>query len=115
MSTILPSPHASAASTSPPRPAATLVVARDGAQGVDVLLLLRAERGDHNSGAWVFPGGLVDAADHDAYGCTQGDDAVVSRRLGLACGGLAYPIAAVRECFEESGLLFADNAKAEPV
>ncbi|HJV63930.1 MAG TPA: NUDIX domain-containing protein, partial [Albitalea sp.] len=47
----------------PPRPAATLVVVRDAPDGIEVLLLLRAERGDHNSGAWVFPGGLVDAAD----------------------------------------------------
>ena len=46
----------------PPRASATLVVVRDSPAGIEVLLSQRAERGDHNSGAWVFPGGLVDAA-----------------------------------------------------
>ncbi len=92
----------------PPRPAATLVVVRDAAVGVEVLLLRRAERGDHNSGAWVFPGGLLDAADHAAHRCCDGlDDAAASARLGLAEGGLDYHVAAIRECFEEAGLLFA--------
>lgn len=90
------------------RPAATLVVVRDGARGIETLLLRRAERGDQNSGAWVFPGGLVDAADHAAHRhCIGSDDAAMSARLGLSAGGIDYGIAAVRECFEESGLLFA--------
>jgi hypothetical protein len=48
------------APSKPSRPAATIVVVRDGADGVEVLLVLRAERGDFNSGAWVFSG--IDAA-----------------------------------------------------
>ncbi len=99
---------APAAPLRPPRAAATIVVVRDGAAGVEVLLSRRAERGDHNSGAWVFPGGIVDAADRDAHACSIGlDDAAASRRLGVAQGGLDYYVAAVRECFEEAGLLFA--------
>ena len=47
--------------------AATVVVVRDGASGLEVLLSRRAERGDHNSGAWVFPGGIVDAADYTVW------------------------------------------------
>ena len=39
--------------------------------------------------------------------CAGLDDAEASRRLGLASGGLDYYVAAIRECFEESGLLFA--------
>ena len=39
--------------------------------------------------------------------CAGLDDAEASRRLGLANGGLDYYVAAIRECFEESGLLFA--------
>lgn len=100
----------------PPRPAATLVVVRDGAQGIEVLLLLRAERGDHNSGAWVFPGGLVDAADRDAHGLCHGvDDHAASQRLGVAAGGLDFHIAAIRECFEECGLLFAVDPAGAPL
>ncbi len=80
-----------------PRDAATVVVVREGAAGLEVLLLQRAERGDHNSGAWVFPGGLVDAADrvlgaHGAHG---------------AHGEFAFRRAALRECFEECGILLA--------
>ncbi|HZW73480.1 MAG TPA: NUDIX domain-containing protein, partial [Caldimonas sp.] len=52
----------------PPRPAATIVVLRDGPRGIEVLLSRRAERGDHNSGAWVFPGGIVESSDALAHG-----------------------------------------------
>jgi glyoxylase-like metal-dependent hydrolase (beta-lactamase superfamily II)/8-oxo-dGTP pyrophosphatase MutT (NUDIX family) len=103
-----PAPQTGAPTDRPPRPAATLVVVRAGAGGVEVLLSRRAERGDHNSGAWVFPGGIVEKADALAHAACAGlDDGEASRRLGLAQGGLDYYVAAVRECFEESGLLFA--------
>ena len=96
-----PAPQASAGAERPPRPAATLVVLRDGAEGIEVLLSRRAERGDHNSGAWVFPGGIVEKADSLAHAACAGlDDREASRRLGLAQGGLDYYVAAVRECFE---------------
>ena len=102
-----PTPSAARA----PRAAATIVVVRDGAAGIEVLLSRRAERGDHNSGAWVFPGGIVDPGDRQSHDCCAGlDDAAASARLGLPAHGLDYYIAAVRECFEESGLLFATDA-----
>jgi len=97
----------------PPRPSATLLVVRDAQVGIEVLLLQRAERGDHNSGAWVFPGGIVDAGDRAAHACCAGlDDAAASARLRVDEGGLDYFVAAVRECFEEAGLLFAVPADA---
>jgi len=84
------------------------VVVRDGASGIEVLLSRRAERGDYASGAWVFPGGIVEAGDALARAACDGlGDAAASERLGLASGGLDYYVAAIRECFEESGLLFA--------
>ncbi|HEX7435340.1 MAG TPA: MBL fold metallo-hydrolase [Caldimonas sp.] len=105
-------PPPTPAASRPPRPAATLVVVRASENGFEVLLSRRAERGDHNSGAWVFPGGLVDPGDRDAHDCSTGlDDAAASARLGVPAGGLDYYIAAVRECFEESGLLFATDAR----
>ena len=92
----------------PPRASATLVVVRDAPEGIEVLLSRRAERGDHNSGAWVFPGGIVDPGDRLAHECCAGiDEAAANARLGLADGALGYYVAAVRECFEESGLLYA--------
>ena len=100
----------------PPRSAATLVVVRDAPAGVEVLLMLRAERGDHNSGAWVFPGGVVDRRDCDWHGHCHGlDDAVASAQLGVARGGLDYHVAALRECFEEAGLLFAVDANGDAI
>ncbi len=99
------------------RASASLVVLRDGAHGLEVLLGVRAERpGDQNSRAAVFPGGLLDAAD-GAQGprCRGLDDAAANARLGLDAGALAYWVAAVRECFEEVGLLFAVDAEGQPV
>lgn len=98
-----------------PRASASLIVLRDGALGLEVLMLRRAERaGDQNSGAAVFPGGHLDARDAAAHGLCNGlDDARASARLGLGAGGLDYWVAAVRECFEEAGLLFAAPAGGE--
>jgi glyoxylase-like metal-dependent hydrolase (beta-lactamase superfamily II)/8-oxo-dGTP pyrophosphatase MutT (NUDIX family) len=80
--------------------------AADGA-GVEVLMLRRAERDDDlRSGAVVFPGGVLDASDRHAHHFVLGpDDAAASARLGLPDGGLDYLVAAVRESFEEVGLL----------
>ena len=105
----IPSPEAR-----PPRASATLVVVRDAPEGIEVLLSRRAERGDHNSGAWVFPGGIVDKGDAlaDEF-CAGVDAAAANARLGLSSGALSYYVASVRECFEESGLLFALDARGD--
>ena len=91
------------------RAAASLLLFRDGGAGLEVLMLRRAEReGDLRSGAMVFPGGVLDARDREAHRwCLGPGDAEVSARLGVAGGGLDYLVAAVRECFEEVGLLLA--------
>jgi 8-oxo-dGTP pyrophosphatase MutT (NUDIX family) len=91
------------------RAAASLLLLRDGAGGLEVLMLRRAERdGDMRSGAVVFPGGVLDAGDRDAHRwCLGPGDAEASARLGVAEGGLDYLVAAVREAFEEVGLLLA--------
>jgi 8-oxo-dGTP pyrophosphatase MutT (NUDIX family) len=63
-------------------------------------------------GAWVFPGGKVDSSDYikniNKYSPSLNDEEA-SRRLGIKSGGLIYWIACIRECFEESGILLADN------
>ena len=108
------------APASPPQPAprpiriaATLILLRDGANGMEVLMLRRADKpDDQNSGASVFPGGVVDTHDRSLHLMCKGlDDAGASRRLGVAEGGLDYYAAAVRECFEEAGVLFACDAE----
>ncbi|HYN60180.1 MAG TPA: MBL fold metallo-hydrolase [Rubrivivax sp.] len=91
------------------RRAATVVVLKRTDAGMQVLLMRRAPReGDIHSGACVFPGGLLDADDAEGSSLCSGlDDAQASARLGLPAGGLAYWFAAMRECFEEAGLLYA--------
>ena len=75
----------------------------------------RAERGDHNSGAWVFPGGLTDPRDREVDDRVDGlDDTQASERLRLPSRGLDFYLAAVRECFEESGILLASTPLPEP-
>jgi glyoxylase-like metal-dependent hydrolase (beta-lactamase superfamily II)/8-oxo-dGTP pyrophosphatase MutT (NUDIX family) len=93
------------------RKAASLLLLRDGAAGLEVLMLRRAERdGDMRSGAVVFPGGVIDTRDRAAHAhCVGPDDAAASLQLGLTEGGLDYFVAAVRETFEEVGLLLADQ------
>lgn len=93
------------------RPSSAVAVLRDAADlsGIEVLMMQRAQRGDQNSGAWVFPGGLVDAADAHAFDCCAGlSDARASETLRLPSMGLSYYVAAIRECFEEAGLLFSE-------
>ncbi len=92
----------------PPRPASTVVVVRDGSDGPEVFLMQRTLAASFMAGVHVFPGGAVDPADHDpSHGL---DDQAFSRMLGLERGGAAYVVAAIRECFEEAGLLLARTA-----
>jgi glyoxylase-like metal-dependent hydrolase (beta-lactamase superfamily II)/8-oxo-dGTP pyrophosphatase MutT (NUDIX family) len=80
-------------------------------------MLQRVERADdRSSGAYVFPGGTLDAGDAVAHGCCVGlDDAAASVRLGLPAHGLDHVVAAIRECFEEAGVLLAVDAEGQPV
>src|ERR1700761_3204582 len=98
----------------PIRPAATGMVVRDGpatAHGtLEVLMVRRNLRSEFVGGAYVFPGGGLDPADggaEAASSCRGRDDVAASAVLGIASGGLAYWGAALRESFEESGLLLA--------
>jgi len=101
-----------------PRPAATLALLRDGEGGPEVLMMRRTHLAEFASGAYVFPGGAVDDADRDpalAVLAQGTDDAQASRALGMRAGGLAYWIAAIRECCEEAGLLLAYDRSGELV
>ncbi len=100
-----------------PRPAATVLTLRDGPEGFEVLMLRRNLNSDFVGGAYVFPGGGVDAADAGppaqrlAFGLSDGE---ASKRLNLDSGGLAYYVACLRELFEEAGLLVACDERGEP-
>jgi 8-oxo-dGTP pyrophosphatase MutT (NUDIX family) len=92
------------------RPASTIVVIRDQNAVLEILMLRRSSDVAAASGAHVFPGGAVDAVDADvvARGLAIGlDDETAARRLNLDSGAMTYYCAALRELFEEAGLLLA--------
>lgn len=74
-------------------PAATVVLLRDGAEGIEALLLRRNPDLAFHGGAWVFPGGRVDPADASAGGTLDRGDLAAARH------------AAARELTEEAGLV----------
>ncbi len=79
----------------PARPSASVLIVRDGAESLEVLLLRRNEKVVFHGGAWVFPGGRVDKAD----GSTEPDAELTTARR-----------AAARETMEEAGLHIDDGA-----
>jgi 8-oxo-dGTP pyrophosphatase MutT (NUDIX family) len=84
----------------PPIAAATVLLLRDGDDGLEVFMVVRHHEIDSFSGALVFPGGKVDPGDYEARQyCRGGDD--------VDDVALAFRIAAVREAFEECGVLLA--------
>ncbi len=100
--------------TAPPRAAATVVMLRDTPEGLEVFLLKRHGNSDVLGGAYVFPGGKVDPA--DAHMAGHLDQAPTDLHAALGEAELDLPaamglyVAALREAFEESGVLFASEA-----
>ena len=73
-----------------PKPASTVLLIRDSQDSIEVFMIKRAAATNFGN-AWVFPGGKVDLEDIDQ-----------SKEN-------SYLLAAIRECFEESGVLIAQN------
>ena len=102
-----------------PLDAATLVLLRDSPQGLQVLLLQRHSASQVLGGAYVFAGGKLDAADQQPQTLERLNSPLpeLHRRLGedelpLHTAGGLY-VAAIREAWEESGILFASSATAD--
>ena len=92
------------------RDAATVMLVRDAPAGLEVFMLRRNLNSDFVGGAYVFPGGAVDEADShaDLEPYSEGrTDTEASAILGVDSGGLAFWVAAIRESFEEAGVLLA--------
>ncbi len=101
-----------------PREAATIMLVKDAPEGgIEVFMLKRNLQLDFVGGAYVFPGGAVDAGDGQVVkdqSLIIGDDREASATLGITEGGLRFWVAAVRECFEESGIMLAKNGGGTP-
>jgi 8-oxo-dGTP pyrophosphatase MutT (NUDIX family) len=97
-----------------PRPAATVVLLRDGREGLEAYLQRRPLHLGFAGGLWVFPGGRVDEADRDpAIEASWAGPSPASwaERLGLPLGeARGHVVAACRETLEEAGLLLAEPA-----
>mgnify|MGYP002776524839 CR=1 FL=1 len=87
----------------PTRAAATVLLLRDSPQGLEVLMTRRSATASFAPGAYVFPGGGIDAADGEAHGHAR-------RRPTQSDLSLTEAIAAIRESFEELGVLLARHA-----
>jgi 8-oxo-dGTP pyrophosphatase MutT (NUDIX family) len=90
-----------------PRAASTILLLRDGPTGLEVFMVVRHHEIDFASGALVFPGGRMEAADAELAreGAPFAD--------GLDGTARALRIAAIREAFEECGVLLARPAGEE--
>src|SRR5712671_967998 len=87
------------------RPASTILLLRDavGTDEIEVFMMVRHYEIDFNSGALVFPGGSVDKGDQKIIARAE----LYSGGEGLDAAALSFRIAAIRETFEESGILLA--------
>jgi 8-oxo-dGTP pyrophosphatase MutT (NUDIX family) len=100
-----------------PRPASTVVLVRAQATGLQVYLVKRSGQSRFFPGTYVFPGGTVASEDTDAdlwLAHSDLDLPGVERRLGNTLApreSLAYAVAAIRETFEEGGVLLASRAE----
>ena len=92
----------------PVRAAATVLLLRDSEAGIEVLMTRRSDRASFAPGAYVFPGGQIDAADEAAQ-------RIATHRPTQSGLQLTQAIAAIREGFEELGVLLARHADGRPV
>jgi len=95
-----------------PRDAATLILYRMTPDGPRILMGCRSEGHDFMPNKYVFPGGRVDDEDELAPALSELADAEL-RTLGIGAARAvrAFPLTAVREVFEATGLLVGRSAK----
>lgn len=85
-----------------PAPSATILLVRDGSAGLEVFMVQRHHRVDFADSAMVFPGGKLEPGDHD-----PGVHARCTVPEGLDGAALTSRVGAIRETFEECGVLLA--------
>jgi len=92
------------------RPAASVMLFRDADNGPEVLLLERPAQASFG-GSWVFPGGGLEHDDsdelYDGLGA-QCTETIAQQKLGLQSDALCWFIAAIREVFEETGIVLSE-------
>ena len=98
----------------PIKDASTVIVLREAGDGLETFLLCRHQRSGFLGGAHVFPGGKVDPSDKEPswHGRIDRPTEDITAPLGETNAevGLGLLVAAVRETFEEAGVLLANTA-----
>jgi 8-oxo-dGTP pyrophosphatase MutT (NUDIX family) len=89
-----------------PVPAATILLLRDGPAGLETFMVVRHHQIDFASGALVFPGGKVDGGDFEVVDLCDGVDGADDTEVAMMAG-------AIREAFEECGVLLAREAGSD--
>jgi len=100
-----------------PKDAATLILTRGTSGSTEVLMGRRAPGHVFMASKWVFPGGRIERADYTAASATDlpHQDAARLAREGKARRARALALTAVRETFEETGLMLAEPAPVASV
>ena len=91
----------------PANPSATVLLLRDGENGLEVFMVERHRKIDFASGALVFPGGKLDPADAALARARPAD--------GLTPEETAFRLCGIRETFEEAGILLARDEAGGPL
>jgi 8-oxo-dGTP pyrophosphatase MutT (NUDIX family) len=90
------------------RPSSTVILARD-VDGVAEIFMVRRHEKSSFGDSYAFPGGVVDAEDAAVRSHCEGvSEEQANQHLGVGDGGIDYYSAAIRELFEETGVLLAD-------
>ena len=103
-----------------PIPSATLILFRPAGREYQIYLLRRSKKSGFMAGTWVFPGGMLDDSDLNMnfwLNRIDLDKKEIDRRFGwgeTTEKTLGYLVAAVRETFEESGVMLSDGNNLEP-
>ncbi|MDX1515969.1 MAG: NUDIX domain-containing protein [Woeseiaceae bacterium] len=94
-------------------PSSTVVLVRDAPDAPEIYLVRRRRDASAWGGAYVFPGGVLEETDRRVSACCRGlSEADANRLLCVRQQGLAWYSAAIRELFEETGVLLADHELA---
>lgn len=100
------------------RDASTVVLMRDGnTGGPEILLVKRNSKADFAAGVYVFPGGMLETADAEMEECLSGvEEALAQIPEGLTREKfIGLMVAAIRETFEEAGILLAEAYSGAPL
>ena len=104
----------SSTDAAPARPSSTVILVRAGVSVPEIFMVKRHEASSFGS-AYAFPGGVLESADSNVHDfCTGLTSADANRLLELNVGGLDYFSAAVRELFEEAGVMLGSTKLSAP-